>query len=84
MSKIYTRNFRVRWSEIDPNGQVSPSYYLRYLVETASDWGATQLGEDDIERMGKSGSFAKQNLPSSVPFNPNPGTLPTPTPQRAN
>ncbi len=53
MSKIYTRNFRVRWSEIDPTGQVSPSYYLRYLVETASDWGATRLGEDDIEAHGQ-------------------------------
>ncbi len=46
MSKVFTRTFRVRWSEIDANGQVSPDHYLRYLVETAYDWGANNyLGE---------------------------------------
>jgi acyl-CoA thioester hydrolase len=39
MSKIFSRGFRVRWSELDANGQVSPAGYLRYLVETAYDWG---------------------------------------------
>ena len=39
MSKIFTRTFRVRWSELDASGQVSPASYLRYLVETAYDWG---------------------------------------------
>ena len=39
MSKIFTRTFRVRWAELDPRGIVSPSNYLRYLVETAWDWG---------------------------------------------
>jgi acyl-CoA thioester hydrolase len=48
MSKIYTRAFRVRWSELDANGQVSPASYLRYLVETAYDWGdALGLGASD-------------------------------------
>ncbi len=39
MSKIFTRTFRVRWAELDPSGNVSPANYLRYIVETAWDWG---------------------------------------------
>ena len=39
MSKIFTRTFRVRWGELDPSGIVSPANYLRYLIETAWDWG---------------------------------------------
>lgn len=39
MSKIFTRAFRVRWGELDPSGTVSPANYLRYLIETAWDWG---------------------------------------------
>jgi len=39
MSKIFTRTFRVRWAELDPSGFVSPANYLRYIVETAWDWG---------------------------------------------
>jgi len=39
MSKIFTRSFRVRWAELDPSGNVSPANYLRYIVETAWDWG---------------------------------------------
>jgi medium-chain acyl-[acyl-carrier-protein] hydrolase len=45
MSKIFTRSFRVRWGELDPSGTVSPANYLRYLVETAWDWG-TAMGWD--------------------------------------
>jgi YbgC/YbaW family acyl-CoA thioester hydrolase len=39
MSKIFTRSFRVRWSELDASATVSPANYLRYLLETAWDWG---------------------------------------------
>ena len=39
MSKIFTRTFRVRWGELDASGTVSPTNYLRYLIETAWDWG---------------------------------------------
>jgi YbgC/YbaW family acyl-CoA thioester hydrolase len=39
MSKIFTRTFRVRWGELDPSGTVSSANYLRYLIETAWDWG---------------------------------------------
>jgi len=50
MSKIFTRAFRARWSEMDASGQVSPASYLRYLVETAFDWGdALGLGADNPE-----------------------------------
>lgn len=45
MSKIFTRTFRVRWGELDPSGTVSPANYLRYLIETAWDWG-TAMGWD--------------------------------------
>ena len=45
MSKIFTRSFRVRWGELDPSGAVSPANYLRYLMETAWDWGVA-LGWD--------------------------------------
>jgi len=39
MSKIFTRTFRVRWGELDPSGTVSSANYLRYLIETAWDFG---------------------------------------------
>lgn len=40
MSKVFTRQFRVRWSEVDATNRVPPSKYMEYLVETAYDWGA--------------------------------------------
>jgi acyl-CoA thioester hydrolase len=53
MSKIFTRTFRVRWSELDASGQVSPGSYLRYLVETAYDWGeALGLGAKNDNILG--------------------------------
>jgi YbgC/YbaW family acyl-CoA thioester hydrolase len=52
MSKIFTRTFRVRWGELDPSGTVSPANYLRYLIETAWDWGdAVGLGVDDSQSL---------------------------------
>ena len=45
MSKVFTRSFRVRWGELDPSGTVSPANTLRYLIETAWDWGVA-LGWD--------------------------------------
>ncbi len=53
MSKIFTRTFRVRWSELDASGSVSPSSALRYLVETAYDWGdALGLGAKNDRILG--------------------------------
>lgn len=53
MQKIFTRTFRVRWSEIDSRGHVSVPNYLRYLVETAYDWGsAGQLGVQENKALG--------------------------------
>jgi YbgC/YbaW family acyl-CoA thioester hydrolase len=53
MSKIFTRTFRVRWSEQDANGAVAPAGYLRYLVETAYDWGETLgLGVKLVDEIG--------------------------------
>jgi acyl-CoA thioester hydrolase len=50
MSKIFTRTFRVRWGELDASGYVSPANYLRYLSETAWDWGdAVGLGVNDSQ-----------------------------------
>jgi len=53
MSKIFTRTFRVRWAELDTSGTVSPANYLRYLIETAWDWGeAVGLGVNDSQTLG--------------------------------
>jgi acyl-CoA thioester hydrolase len=52
MSKIFTRTFRVRWGELDVSGIVSPANYLRYLMETAWDWGdAVGLGVNDSQTL---------------------------------
>lgn len=52
MSKIFTRTFRVRWGELDASGYVSPANYLRYLMETAWDWGdAVGLGVNDSQTL---------------------------------
>ena len=53
MSKIFTRTFRVRWTELDASGTVGPANYLRYLIETAWDWGdAVGLGVNDSQALG--------------------------------
>ncbi len=53
MSKIFTRTFRVRWSELEAGGTVAPAGYLRYLVETAYDWGdALGLGAKNDQALG--------------------------------
>ena len=53
MSKVFTRRFRVRYSEVGADDWVRPSTYLRYLVETAYDWsGSNQLGMREIEELG--------------------------------
>jgi acyl-CoA thioester hydrolase len=52
MSKIFTRTFRVHWGELDASGTVSPANYLRYLMETAWDWGdAVGLGVNDSQTL---------------------------------
>jgi YbgC/YbaW family acyl-CoA thioester hydrolase len=54
MSKVFARTFRVRFSEVDETGRVGAAHYLRYLVETALDWGATsRLGLDEIGALGQ-------------------------------
>lgn len=54
MSKIFTRTFRVRWSETNADGEVDLASYLRYLIETAWDWGAAGgLSLDDVKSMGQ-------------------------------
>jgi len=50
MSKIFTRSFRVRWGELDPSGNVSPANYLRYLIETAWDWGIAMGWDADYSQ----------------------------------
>src|SRR5215211_5008175 len=52
MSKAFTRTFRVRWGELDATGTVGPANYLRYLMETAWDWGdAVGLGVNDSQML---------------------------------
>ena len=54
MSRIFTRTFRVRWSETNADGEVDSASYLRYLIEAAWDWGAAGgLSLDDIKAMGQ-------------------------------
>ena len=50
MSKIFTRSFRVRWGELDPDGTVSPAKHLRYLIETAWDWGVAMGWDADYSQ----------------------------------
>jgi acyl-CoA thioester hydrolase len=53
MSKIFTRTFRVRFSECNAYGQVGTAYLVRYLVETAWDWAAAnQLGMRESSELG--------------------------------
>lgn len=53
MSKIYTRQFRVRWSEVNAANRVPASKYLEYLAETAFDWGAAnKLGFEESRGLG--------------------------------
>jgi YbgC/YbaW family acyl-CoA thioester hydrolase len=46
MSKIFTRTYRARYSDINANGQLAPSDYARYIIDTAYDW-AEILGLGD-------------------------------------
>lgn len=50
MSKIFTRTFRVRWGELDASGTVSAANYLRYLIETAWDWGVAMGWDSDYSQ----------------------------------
>jgi acyl-CoA thioesterase FadM len=53
MSKIFTRRYRVRYSEINPDGQLAPTDYARYIIDTAYDWGETLgLGDRISEELG--------------------------------
>jgi acyl-CoA thioesterase FadM len=53
MSKIFTRQFRVRWSEVNASKRVSAAKYMEYLVDTAYDWGAANsLGFEESRTYG--------------------------------
>jgi YbgC/YbaW family acyl-CoA thioester hydrolase len=39
MSKIFTKNYRTRYSEINANGLLDPADCARYIIDTAYDWG---------------------------------------------
>lgn len=53
MSKIFTRTYRARYSEINPDGQLTPTDYARYIIDTAYDWGEILgLGEKVSEELG--------------------------------
>jgi len=53
MSKIFTRTFRVRFSECNAYGQAGIAHLVRYLIETAWDWGAAnQLGMRESSELG--------------------------------
>ena len=53
MSKIFTRTYRARYSEINPNGQLTPTDFARYIIDAAYDWGEILgLGEKVSEELG--------------------------------
>jgi len=53
MSKIFTRTFRVRFAETNAYGWIGPAESMRYLIETASDWGeAGGFGAHDSQVLG--------------------------------
>jgi len=53
MSKIFTRTFRVRFSECNAYGQAGIAHLVRCLIETAWDWGAAnQLGMRESSELG--------------------------------
>ena len=53
MTKVFTRQFRVRWSEVIATNRVPASKYMEYLVETAYDWGAAnKLGFEESHAYG--------------------------------
>jgi YbgC/YbaW family acyl-CoA thioester hydrolase len=53
MSKVFTRTYRARYSEINPDGLLSPSDFARYIIETAYDWGEILgLGYSVSETLG--------------------------------
>ena len=39
MSKIFTKAYRVRYSDINANGVLDPADCARYIIDTAYDWG---------------------------------------------
>jgi len=39
MSKIFTKTYRTRYSDINANGLLDPADFARYIIDTAYDWG---------------------------------------------
>jgi len=39
MSKIFTKTYQARYSEINANGLLDPADCARYIIDTAYDWG---------------------------------------------
>ena len=71
MSKEFTRTFRVRWSETNAIGQVDLSGYLRYLMETAWDWGAANgLSIAENEKLGVAWVVREQGINIYRPLAP--------------
>lgn len=53
MTKVFTRQFRVRWSEVDATNRAPAEKFMEYLVETAYDWGAANgLGFEESKVHG--------------------------------
>jgi YbgC/YbaW family acyl-CoA thioester hydrolase len=53
MSKIFTRTYRARYSEINANGQLTPADYAHYIIEAAYDWSENLgLGYKVSEELG--------------------------------
>ena len=71
MPDYFSRTFRVRWSEVKANGQVDLAGYLRYLVETAWDWGASNgLSMQQSEELGLAWAIRETEINFFQPLYP--------------
>jgi YbgC/YbaW family acyl-CoA thioester hydrolase len=53
MSKILTCTYRVRYTDINADGQLAPADFARYIIDTAYEWGESLgLGEKASEELG--------------------------------
>lgn len=72
MTSPYSRNFRVRWSDLSSSGHVSLASYFHFIVETAWDWGATRgLSSEESEKLGFAWVIRETDFRLKRPLLPN-------------
>ncbi|MBT3189914.1 MAG: acyl-CoA thioesterase [Anaerolineae bacterium] len=72
MTELFTRTFRVRWSEDNALGQLDLAGYFRYVIETAWEWGASNgLGIVESEQLGLAWVIRETEIRVFTPLYPN-------------